>query len=85
MRMSEFHLLSYNEKIDLLYQHGVYIGKRKKQHLVKVLYQLDGFYVEIYYKKYRQFINHIRCFTGTERLNPYLFQIDVGDIMKCVD
>jgi hypothetical protein len=85
MTMPEFYILSYNEKIDLLYKEGVYIGKQKERHLTKVLYQLDSFYVEIYYKKYRQFINQVKCFTGTDRLDPYLLQIDVEDIIKYVD
>jgi hypothetical protein len=82
--MPEFDLLPYNKKIELLYQQGVYIGKHKGS-ISRVLYQVDSFYVEIYYKKYRRIIDHLQCFTGTDRLNPYLWQINVEDIIKCVE
>jgi hypothetical protein len=84
MTMPEFDLLPYNEKIELLYRQGVYIGKHKGS-VTRVLYQVDSFYVEIYYKKYRRIIDHLQCFTGTDRLNPYLWQINVEDIIKCVE
>ncbi len=42
-----------------------------------LLYQLEGFYAEVYYLKYRFVIEKINCFTTTERLDPYLTEIDV--------
>jgi hypothetical protein len=82
MTIYEFHLLPYNDKVELLYTRGVYIGKRKAPKNIKVLYQLDSFYVEIFYKKYRQFIDHLSYFNSADKLNPYLSQVDVGDIIK---
>jgi hypothetical protein len=84
MTMPEFELLPYNEKIDLLYREGVYIGKHKGD-VARVLYQVESFYVEINYKKYRRTIIDFQCFTCTDRLNPYLWQINVEDIIKCVE
>lgn len=77
MRMHEFSRLANEEKAALLYRRGVYIGKRKKGGAVAVLYQYDSFYVEIYYYQYRRVIYRISCFAGTERLNPYLPQVEV--------
>ncbi len=83
MTLYNFYLLTEDEQINLLYEHGVYIGKRKDNNTTTVLYQLDSFYVEIIYKKYRFFIHKINCFTTTEKLSPYLEQIDIEDVMKC--
>ena len=82
MNLYEFELLSDNEQIDLLYADGVYLGKRKAGEYSVVLYQLDNFYVEILYKRYRYYISRIRCFTSTNLLEPYLVQINIEDIVK---
>jgi hypothetical protein len=77
MRLCDFSLLPENEKGSLLYEHGVYIGKRKRGGKTILLFQLEGFYAEVYYRQYRRVIDSIRCFSDTERLDPYLAQIDV--------
>lgn len=83
MTLFEFRVLSDEEQIDLLYKDGVYIGKRKEDHLSVVLYQLDGFYVEVYYYKYRRLICTINGFSSTIPLDPYLEQINVQDLVRC--
>lgn len=77
MKLFDFKLLSQREQVDLLYSQGVYIGKKKQGTTVILLYQVDSFYVEIYYSKYRCHVLCVRCFTCTLRLDPYLDQIDV--------
>ena len=83
MTLYEFRMLSDSEQIDLLYMEGVYIGKRKQDNSIIVLYQLDGFYIEIFYRKYRSVITHVYCFTSTMLLNAYLDQINVEELVKC--
>ncbi|HEY0057592.1 MAG TPA: hypothetical protein VGB56_00570 [Flavisolibacter sp.] len=83
MTLFEFRVLSDEEQIDRLYQDAVYIGKRKEGHLSVVLYQLDGFYVEVYYHKYRRLVYRLRGFTSTIPLDPYLEQINVEDLVRC--
>lgn len=78
MNLFEFQLLASKEKTDFLQQNGVYIGKRKEGESVLLLYQLESFYVEIKYRKYRRFIANIRCFESTSVLDPYLEQIEVA-------
>lgn len=77
MRMQDFIHLPQIDKATLLYEQGVYIGKRKQGKVIVILYQLEGFYAEIYYRTYRREIDHISCFSGTSRLDPYLASIDV--------
>ena len=77
MRMDDFTRLPNQKKAFLLYKRGVYIGKCKYGNTIAVLYQLEGFYAEVIYRIYRREINHIRCFSGTKGLDPYLAGIDV--------
>ncbi len=83
MTLYDFRMLSDTEQIDLLYKNGVYIGKRKQGSSIVVLYQLDAFYIEIFYRKYRSVITRMYCFASTILLNPYLDQIDVEELVKC--
>lgn len=81
MRLHDFTRLPENEKVALLYEQGVYIGKRRQSDTVVVLYQLDGFYAEVFYRTYRREIDHISCFSGTTRLDPYLTKMDVVQLI----
>ncbi|MFL5810433.1 MAG: hypothetical protein ACJ749_12990 [Flavisolibacter sp.] len=77
MKWFEFEQLPVVEQVGLLYKHGVYIGKRKERNRTLILFQLEGFYVEVFYTKYRHHIASLRCSDSTMLLDPYLEQIDV--------
>lgn len=81
MKMHEFLLLPEQDQIEILYQNGVYIGKRKEAFSIILLYQFESFYVEVFYRKYRSHIKRLHCFESTELLDPYLEQIDVENLV----
>jgi hypothetical protein len=72
MELNEFERLPANDKIDLLHKGGVYVGKCKKDDSIALLYQFDGFYVEIFYRKYRTQIERINCFASASGIDAYL-------------
>jgi hypothetical protein len=80
--MYEFRILSDQEQLDIVYSKGVYIGKRKTRGLVSVLYQVESFYVELFYKKYRYHISHTRCSASIVIAEPYLDQIDLAELVN---
>jgi trehalose/maltose hydrolase-like predicted phosphorylase len=77
MKWTEFEQLPMQQQVSLLYTGGVYIGKRKHCDLTLILFQLEGFYVEVCYAKYRHDISWLQCSDSTVLLDPYLEQIDV--------
>jgi hypothetical protein len=77
MTMVEFRQLELPEQIADLYEHGVYLGKRKEEELAVLLYQLDCFYVEVFYKTYRKDVLEIQVSESVLVLDPYLEQIDL--------
>lgn len=81
MRLQDFKRLTETEQTALLYEQGVYIGKRRQGTTIVVLYQLDGIYAEVFYRVYRRFIDRIVCFSETTRLDPYLTNIDVEHLV----
>lgn len=81
MTLYDFQLLPEPQQIEILYRAGVYIGKRREGVSVILLYQLESFYVEVYYRKYRSHIRQLHCFDSTDLLDPYLEQIDVENLV----
>ena len=77
MNVNDFEQVSRAQQIELLYDQGIYIGKRLVAGYRAVLYQLDSFYVEVVYKKYRSEISRISCSEFTSKLDPYLEQIEI--------
>ncbi len=82
MKMCEFMLLSQREQIDLLYTQGVYLGKKKRDKQTCILYQLAYFYVELQYRRYRYYIDEVRCFESTAYLDPYLQEINIEELIN---
>lgn len=82
MKLCEFIALHEDEQLDLLYLQGSFIGKRRLGSLYVLLYQLDEFYIKIYYIEYRKTIHHIFCFNTTTFLDPYINQIEISDLVS---
>jgi hypothetical protein len=82
MKMSEFQQLQDREQVAFLYDKGVYLGKRREERQIILLFQLESFYVELYYQVYRTFISKISISLNTTILEPYLEQIDVEDLVS---
>ena len=79
LSLTEFMDLPQELQFEVLHKHGVYVGKRKVDRQSIVLFQLHGFYVEVFYKQYRKTIDHIITSNSTEILQPYLDQINIRD------
>jgi hypothetical protein len=47
-----------------------------------MLYQVDGFYVEIYFATLSRNAIWFRSFGSTKNLHPYLQQIDISSLFK---
>lgn len=80
LSLTEFMDLPQELQFEMLHKHGVYVGKRKADKQTIVLFQLHGFYVEVYYKQYRKIIDRIVTTDSTDILQPYLDQIHIRDL-----
>ena len=79
----DFNELSRQEQLDQLYKEGIFLGKLHTFNQSRVLYFFDSFYAEIIYTRYRREVKFIRCFNGTELLDPYLKQMRIEELMDC--
>lgn len=81
--LKDFNELTWQEQLDVLYKEGVFLGKLRTFNQSRVLYFYDGFYAEIIYTRYRRKVKLIRCFIGTDLLEPYLQQLKIEELMDC--
>lgn len=77
MTLSEFRALNETEQKEAVCE-GVHIGTRYDEDHDILLYQIDAFYVEVYYHRECEVIRRFRSFRNTEQLTPYLRQIDIS-------
>lgn len=78
--LAEYIELEEDQQFDILHRDGVYIGKRKPGKQTVVLFQLYGFYVEVFYKHYRRHVDHTVATDNADILQPYIDQINVRDL-----
>ena len=78
MNMNEFESMTGLEKIKVLAAHSVFLAKRYEGCFSISLYQIEGFYVEIYFHTGQfKFVN-ARTFNNTAELAGYLDNIDIS-------
>ena len=82
MTLDDFILLPDPQQVDILYKQGVFIGKRRHEEQVVVLYQLESFYVEIFYRKYRSFISEINYSTLVGIIDLYPQQVNLQYLLN---
>ncbi len=81
MTLLKFKSLHDDDKIAILHKHGCYIGKRKIASIHVLLFQLEGFYIQIFYREYRKVIHHIHCFESAAFIDPYLDDIEINHLV----
>jgi hypothetical protein len=81
MNIYNFNRLDAVNKVDALIHHSELIDKRTDEQFRILLYQVDSFYVEVYYDIAYNKIRKIKSFTSIRLLNPYLKKIDISTLL----
>jgi len=82
MTLSQFKLLSEPYQTDILWQSGVFIGSRNTLFYIIDLFQVEGFYVEVFYDKEQEEIKLLKSFYSPDQLIPYLNQINIRNLIE---
>jgi hypothetical protein len=82
MKLSDFILLSKEEKKLAMLHNGILIGKRKKEEYIVFLFQLEGFYLETFCNTQTKDVTEFRMFEHTRLLQPYLDGITIDDLLR---
>jgi hypothetical protein len=80
--MYQFNCLDEVRQIELLWSAGVLIGSRQEGFHKILLYQIDAFYVEVFYQYFQGKMVKIKSFSGTDLLDPYLNTINIASLLS---
>lgn len=80
MTLEEFACLKEVDKPLMVQQKGVQISDRFEPEFFIALYQLESFYVELFYHHQTNKVVYARSFTSTNGLKPYLDNIDLNGL-----
>ena len=75
MTVIQFNILPSFKQLSLLWSKGVYLAKRIENNFSVMLYQMQSFYVEVYYDEAETEVERIYTFNNTKDLEPYLPEI----------
>lgn len=84
MDIRDFNTMDGTAKTEVLATNGVFLAERRDGCYRITLYQVDDFYVEIYYHTTRYFYICIRSFRDVGELFPYLQDVDISEVYKVI-
>lgn len=77
----QFNSLNDYQKADAVWD-GTYLGDRQEDDCNILLFEVDSFYVEVYYHKKFNNVTRFRSFITTDLLEPYLCQVDLLQLLN---
>ena len=69
------------KQVEATWEKGVHLSTRFDGVQAILLWQIDAFYVEIFYDQLDNTIEKLRSFRSTIPLRPYLKQIDIAAVL----
>lgn len=77
MTCSYFDQLSEAAQTNVIWEDGILLDRRTDGFYNVLLFQIEGFYTEVWYHSHFNVIIKIESFHDTERLAPYLEEIEL--------
>ncbi len=83
MTLEQFQSATPYIQRNLVRHQGVLLAERKQFSQATLLFQVEGFYVEVLYDYDSTRILNMRSFDSTDELDEYLETIDVRELTRC--
>jgi hypothetical protein len=80
MTFEQFRSLPKDMQRNVVKHYGVFLFGRTGVGVNVMLYQVESFYVEIYFDEKMSEATRIRSFEDTRHLEPYLRMVDVSEL-----
>lgn len=80
MKLSQFIMLSDEQKKSTVLHQGVFIAKRNDDNYMLFLFQLESYYVETWWNRNSKALEEYRVFDSLKPLAPYLETIAIEDL-----
>ncbi|RYY40974.1 MAG: hypothetical protein EOO08_03870 [Chitinophagaceae bacterium] len=81
MTVPQFRAFSARKKKITVLRTGSFLCERKRGLFRTMLYQVDGFYAEIWFFRFGREVLWYNAFDNTQQLQPYLKQIDISGLL----
>jgi hypothetical protein len=82
MTLHHFKALAQDKQRKALLQKGAFVADRMTAGFCIYLFQIDKFYVEIFFIRESDEIIWIKCFDNTDELEPYLTNINISSLLN---
>ena len=82
MTLAQFNKLKIEEQQKAVLINGIFLGERKDPPLRMMLYDMEKFYVEVFFLSRYNKVAWFNGFQSTKKLEPYLQKIDVSSILQ---
>ncbi len=77
MNSEQFNRLNYTKKTEAVLK-GTFLADRLSEHHYIKLYNLDNFYIEVFYDDRSHLITHFKAFEHTLFVLPYLEELQIA-------
>lgn len=81
MTLQQFRAAACEAQERLVKARGVFLMERKSLGVSVLLFQLDGFYVEVFYNSAADSVSFIKSFNDMDGIEAYLINIDISEVM----
>ncbi len=81
MKLQEFRSAPPEVQEKLVKRKGVFLMERKSLGVSVLLFQLDGFYVEVFYNTQTGVVSFVKSFEDMDGIEAYLGRIDISEVM----
>lgn len=81
MTLYQYKLLGAAQQQELLWEHGALVAEQHEGIYLRMLYQLESFYVELWYHRQCNTIRKWCSFSSTDLLTSYLETIDLSSLL----
>lgn len=82
MTCRQYRNLSEQDQEFVLWAKGVVLGQRVDGIFMYVLFQVEGFYIEVQFHKPTAAVSGLYTFEDTGELSPYLEQVDIEPLLN---
>ena len=80
MTLYQFNVLTESEKTAIVWNEGNFVGDRIENNFSILLYQVQSFYLEVFYSGKKNKMSRLRSFSSNKQLEPYLGKIDISEL-----
>lgn len=81
MTLKEFNRLDVVEQVEVVWLQGELIGERDEGIYTVYLFQIDGFYAEMFLNHECKEFTRYRYFSSVQSLKPYLESMDISTLL----